>query len=107
SRKSGCSMVIRPSFRRRRWLAASLAVVLASGVLVGCGQVGPHTADDGTAVLRIGDSFPASHPIDTGGVLPFREYLEQNGPEVGLDVEYFANGQMGEQGDMPTLLRKG
>lgn len=100
-------MVFRPSSRRRRGATAALAVALASGVLAGCGQVEPHTAEDGIVVLRIGDSFPASHPIDVGGVIPFREYLEHHGPAVGLDVEYFANGQMGEQGDMPALLRKG
>src|SRR5690606_2236985 len=99
-------MVFRPSPRRRRSATAALAVALA-GVLTGCGQVEPHTAEDGTVVLRIGDSFPASHPIDAGGVVASRGYLEQHGPAVGLEVEYFATGQMGEQGDMPALLRKG
>ncbi|MFC7344178.1 TRAP transporter substrate-binding protein DctP [Saccharopolyspora griseoalba] len=100
-------MVFRCSTRRRRWTAAALAAgVLLGGTLTGCGPARPP-ADQGSVVLRIGDSFPASHPIDEGGVIPFREYLERHGPAVGLDVEYFANGQMGEQRDMPTLLRKG
>lgn len=97
--------MFRAATRRRG--AAALAGALAIGTLAGCGQAEPSKAEDGTVVLRIGDSFPASHPIDTGGVIPFRKYLEERGPAVGLDVEYFANGQLGEQSDIPALLRKG
>lgn len=99
--------MFRSSTYRRRDAAALLAGALVSGTLTGCGPTQPRTTADGTTVLRIGDSFPTSHPVDEGGVTPFRKYLERHGPAVGLDVEYFANGQMGEQRDMPTLLRKG
>ncbi|WP_084653122.1 TRAP transporter substrate-binding protein DctP [Nocardioides insulae] len=91
---------------RQRVLAGGTVGVLIAAVLGGCGGPQAEQEAHGATVLRIGDSFPATHPIGVGGVTPFLEYLDEHGPEAGLEVEYFANGQVGDQSDMPALLRK-
>lgn len=86
-----------------------LATALSSAalVLVGACAGPPHESADGDKVLKFGDSFSSTHPIGEGGVTPFLKALEQGGEDVGLEVEYFAKGQMGDQRDMAALLRSG
>ncbi|MFZ2526832.1 MAG: TRAP transporter substrate-binding protein DctP [Rhodococcus sp. (in: high G+C Gram-positive bacteria)] len=85
---------------------AALAVV--SGVaLTACGAPGLTHDDDGHVVLTMADSFSATHPLGRSGTKTFLETLESDGPAVGLEIEYFASGQLGKQSDMPALLRTG
>ncbi|QIX25303.1 TRAP transporter substrate-binding protein DctP [Nocardioides sp. JQ2195] len=67
----------------------------------------PHPNAEGDLILKFGDSFSATHPIGAGGVTPFIDTLQERGDDLGLDVEYFASGQMGKQRDMAALLRSG
>lgn len=83
-----------------------MAGVLASSALGGCAAP-PHRNDAGDVILKFGDSFSATHPIGAGGVTPFIEKLQREGSDVGLEVEYYANGQLGKQRDVVTLLRSG
>lgn len=104
-------MPLRPILRSRRRRRGCLAGAAVAGVLVG-GLAGgcaapPHHNAEGDVVLKFGDSFSATHPIGAGGVTPFIEKLHEEGPGVGLEVEYYANGQLGKQRDMVTLLRSG
>ncbi len=58
-------------------------------------------------MIRVADSFAATHPIGRSGTTDFMEILEAEGPGAGLDIEYFASGQLGKQRDMPAVLRTG
>ncbi|MBD0863136.1 TRAP transporter substrate-binding protein DctP [Gordonia sp. zg691] len=55
--------------------------------------------------LVFSDGFSSTHPVGRGGAQPFLQYLEDHGPGVGLDVEYFGAGQLGKQRDALHLLR--
>lgn len=92
--------------RRGRRILPFVAVLLTAA-LAACGTAPPHRDAEGRTVIKIGDSFSATHPVGAGGVQPFRDHLEEHGPGVGLAVEYFASGQVGDQGDMPAILRSG
>lgn len=84
-----------------RWksVAAGIAITLAAAS--GCAS---HSEND-SVTLTFSDGFSPTHPIGTGGAQPFRTYLEEHGPAVGLDVEYFSAGQLGKQKDALHLLR--
>lgn len=82
---------------------ASCALV---GVLAAVSACAP-AHEEGHTVIRIADGFSATHPIGKNGAQNFVETLEQKGPEVGLDIEYFANGQLGKPRDLPAVLRTG
>ncbi|MBB1024001.1 MULTISPECIES: TRAP transporter substrate-binding protein [unclassified Dietzia] len=62
---------------------------------------------DDHLTLRIGDSFSATHPIGRSGTAIFMETLEAKGPDAGMEIEYYASGQLGKQRDMPAVLRTG
>lgn len=78
-----------------------LALVLVSG----CSGSSKETS--GELEVRVGDSFAATHPIGRSGTAAFMGVLETEGPGVGMDIEYYASGQLGKQRDMPAVLRTG
>lgn len=80
-------------------IAVSLAVAMASG----CAS----RSDSDPVTLTFSDGFSTTHPVGKGGAQLFRKYLEEHGPGVGLDVEYFAAGQLGKPRDALHLLRSG
>lgn len=88
--------------KRRATIGAAL-VALAIGA-AGCSAEGSGH-DDG--MLIMGDSFSLTHPIGRGGTEQFIEGLQEQGPDVGLGLEYYASGQLGKQWDMPTVVRTG
>lgn len=84
------------------------AVAIASCVTVtACGSPGVTHNADGQVVLTMADSFSTTHPIGRSGTKLFREILRTEGSDVGLELRYFASGQLGTQSDMPALLRTG
>lgn len=98
----------RAAQRLRRYGGVRRAGVACAmvGVLAGMSACGPPEHEQHT-VLKISDGFSATHPIGKGGAQLFREILESEGPGVGLDIEYFANGQLGKPRDLPAVLRTG
>ncbi|MDV8070922.1 TRAP transporter substrate-binding protein DctP [Rhodococcus sp. IEGM 1366] len=87
--------------------AKSVAALTMTGVIsaasVGCAAGDRDT--NPTVVLKFADAYSATHPIGKAGAQPFLEYLQEHGPDVGLEIEYYGSGQMGKSKDMPTLLR--
>ncbi|WP_068396933.1 TRAP transporter substrate-binding protein [Kribbia dieselivorans] len=78
------------------------------GLLGACaGGATAATGNGDHVTIKIGDSFSATHPIGRSGTKVFLETLQKQGPEAGLEIEYFASGQLGKQRDMPALLRTG
>lgn len=76
-----------------------LALILVAGCSPG--------EDPGKTEVRVGDSFAATHPIGRSGTAAFMDVLENKGPDAGMDIEYYASGQLGKQRDMPAVLRTG
>lgn len=89
---------------RRRASATALALVV-SAAATGCSAAAPP--DDGTAVLVMADSFPPTHPVGGGGSQEFLAYVQEHGPEVGLELDYYGPGQLGSQAEMLNLVRSG
>ncbi|MEE4023671.1 TRAP transporter substrate-binding protein DctP [Gordonia sp. PKS22-38] len=77
-----------------------VAIALA---LAGCSRETPSD----TVTLTFADGFSATHPIGKGGAQPFLTYLQEHGPSVGLEIDYFAAGQLGTAKDALHLLRSG
>lgn len=91
---------------RLRRAAGAIATSLA--LITTLGSCATDTkGDSDTVVLKFADSFSATHPIGVNGAQPFLEYLQKHGPAVGLDIEYYAAGQLGRPQDMPALLQTG
>lgn len=95
------------SGRIGRGLKGALACATAAAVALTAGCTTTSHASDGEVVIRIGDSFAATHPIGRSGTKDFLQILRDEGPGAGLDIEYFASGQLGKQRDMPAILRTG
>lgn len=89
---------------RRKQTAGVLVSLLT---LAACAAPGAPHDDNGDVILKIADSFSATHPIGRSGTKIFLDILRADGPDVGLQVEYFASGQLGKQSDTPALLRTG
>lgn len=85
-------------FRRTKTLGVLAALVLSTAT--GCAS-----EESDRVTLTFSDGFSPTHPIGKGGAQPFLNYLRQHGPDVGLDVEYFAAGQLGKTKDALHLLR--
>lgn len=83
---------------------AIATLVVAATAVTGCSASDP---DPGTVKITFVDQFSTTHPIGKGGAQPFLKYLEEHGPDVGLDIEYFAAGQLGKPKDALHLLRSG
>ena len=94
-----------PRPRRVRRVAAVLGASLLT--LAACGTPSAPHDDDGAIVLKMADSFATTHPIGRSGTKVFLETLRQDGPDAGLKIDYFESGQLGDQADMPALLRTG
>lgn len=99
-----------PPPRARQIVRRPLARTCLAGVLgaslafvAGCSTV--PDGDDMT--VRVADSFAATHPIGRSGTTVFMETLEAKGPDAGMEIEYYASGQLGKQRDMPAVLRTG
>lgn len=96
---------------RRRRPVRCLAGVLSASLLTlaACGTGNPNTSRDqnGDVVLKMADSFATTHPIGRSGTKIFLDTLSQDGPDASLTVDYFESGQLGDQSDMPALLRTG
>lgn len=91
-----------PGRRAASAVAVGLAVAIASSACSGDTAAEPdHT------VLRVADSFAATHPIGRSGTTEFMRILEAEGPGAGMEIEYFDSGQLGKQQDMPAVLRTG
>ncbi|WP_232622259.1 TRAP transporter substrate-binding protein DctP [Rhodococcus rhodochrous] len=84
-----------------RGKAAAIGVAALLALTTGCSS----QADDAPVELVFSDGYSASHPIGKGGSQPFLQYLQENGPDVGLEVERFAPGQLGKPADALHLLR--
>lgn len=93
-------MVLRSVFRASVAGAVGAALVLVTG----CSA---PTEDAERLEIKIGDSFAATHPIGRSGTAIFLETLEDKGPDAGMEIEYYASGQVGKQRDMPAVLRTG
>lgn len=89
--------------RKSRRALAPLAVVCALG-LVGCAA---EASDGDRVTLTFGDGYSTSHPVTKYGSLVFLEEIRENGPAVGLDIEFFPNAQLGALEDVPTMLTSG
>lgn len=93
-----------PTVHRRRppvhrlLIAATAAALLA---ITGCAGPSDH---NGRTKLVIADSFSTKHPVGAA-VQAFVKALRAEGPGVGLDVDYYAAGQLGKQKEMLTLVR--
>lgn len=98
----------RANSRRRRTVPRVFGVAvtgLAIALVSGC--AGSSAESPESTEVRIGDSFAATHPIGRSGTAAFMEVLESKGPDTGMDIEYYASGQLGKQRDMPAVLRTG
>lgn len=93
--------------RRRSVVTASVAGVAGLALLMTSGCAGTSEPDPDAMEVRIGDSFAATHPIGRSGTAVFMETLRSEGPGAGMDIHYFASGQLGKQRDMPAVLRTG
>lgn len=89
---------------RRRWWAVPSLVLAAAMTVTAC--TSPDEPDD-ALVLRFADGHSASHPIPENGTQYFLDQLEEKGPEVGLEIEYFPGEQLGKFADVPTMLTAG
>lgn len=90
----------------RRGTRASIAGALGVSLVLATG-CSPSTEDSGHLAVKVGDSFAATHPIGRSGTDIFMETLENEGPDAGMEIEYYASGQLGKQRDMPAVLRTG
>ena len=90
--------------RRLRTAAALLAMVLT---VTACGAAPPDDdSPPGLVTLRIGDSYPPSHPASRDGVDFFVERaVALSGGR--LDFDYFPSAQLGEAEDHVALTRSG
>lgn len=85
-----------------RTLIAGLASL---ALLSGCAA---QAADPDDVTLVMADSFPQTHPLALGGTNEMVETLQSdNAKELGIDLEYYASGQLGDQKDMVSILRSG
>lgn len=82
-------------------LAGATSLVLLSGCAA--------QADSSDAVtLVMADSFPQTHPLALGGTNQMIETLQSDEAEsLGIDLDYYASGQLGDQKDMVSILRSG
>lgn len=92
------------SSRRVRNLLGGL-VVTSLAFASGC-ATHPTESDD-TVSLIFSDHYSATNPVGKGGIQPFLAHLDEHGPEVGLDINYYGPGQLGKRTDVLTLLRSG
>lgn len=92
------------SRRRARGLLGGL-IVASLTLASGCAAQSTESGD--TVTLVFADNFSATNPVGKGGVAPFLDYVNEHGPDVGLDINYYGPGQLGKRTDAPTLLRSG
>ncbi|WP_024792928.1 TRAP transporter substrate-binding protein [Tomitella biformata] len=92
---------------RGKLLKAGVSALLVGSVTAIAGCTATTTNADGDTVLKVADSFAATHPIGRSGTKVFLDILETEGPVANLQIEHFASGQLGKQRDMPALLRTG
>lgn len=89
--------------------ATGLALIVLGSLVTatGCAAAvdGVHSEDH--LVIKVGDSFAATHPVGRSGTKVFMQTLEAQGPGAGMEIEYYASGQLGKQRDMPAVLRTG
>jgi TRAP-type C4-dicarboxylate transport system substrate-binding protein len=90
------------SVRRRGKPLCALLVGLVLAT-TGCGAAGAEEEDRISLVMA--DSFSAKHPVGKGGSQKFLAYMREHGPDVGINIEYFTAGQLGNQTEMLTLIR--
>lgn len=98
-----------PSYKRKRqrkrqqWMlpAAGLATLLA---VTGCAGPGVDSDD---VTLKFAEGFSASHPIAANGSMYFLDRLREEGPDVGISVEFYPSSQLGSFEDVPTMLSSG
>ena len=88
----------RGATRRRRLLAAAGTLILAATAACSTAET------PGRTTIVLADSFSAKHPVGVG-VQAFLKALKTEGPKVGLDIDYYAAGQLGKQKEMLTLVR--
>lgn len=82
-----------------------LAGIASLALLSGCAAQAANP-DDVTLVMA--DSFPQTHPLALGGTNEMVKTLQSNKAKaLGIDLEYYANGQLGGQKDMVSILRSG
>lgn len=94
----------RPSLGKRKlWMLSASGLV---ALLTATGCTAPSEAD-GEVVLKFADNFSTTHPITAHGSLYFVEQLREKGPEVGIDIEFYPSGQLGQFEDIPTMLSSG
>ena len=90
-----------PSGVRRIAVAGTAALTLLSGC-----AAQPESSEQVTLVMA--DSFPSTHPLALGGTNQMIETLQSDeAKELGISLEYYANGQLGDQKDMVSILRSG
>lgn len=86
----------------QRTLLAGLASLV---LLSGCAAQADSPED---VTLVMADSFPQTHPLALGGTNEMIETLQSDEAKaLGIDLEYYANGQLGDQKDMVSILRSG
>ncbi|MGP9723208.1 TRAP transporter substrate-binding protein DctP [Corynebacterium sp. AOP40-9SA-29] len=92
---------------RRGILAVTRTIVgaVAAVTLLASGTACTPEVRDGTATnpLKMADGWALTHPFGVGGTTPFLDALG----ESGVEVDYFASGQMGAVQDLPDTLRGG
>lgn len=93
-----------PPQSRRRWWSRTAAVFIVALAASACAA---QAETEDTVVLRFADGHSATHPIPANGTKYFLEQLEEKGPEVGLEIEYYPGQQLGKFADMPTMLATG
>lgn len=85
----------------RTLLAGLTSLVLLSGCAV-------QAANPDDVTLVMADSFPQTHPLALGGTNEMVETLQSDeAKELGIGLEYYASGQLGDQKDMVSILRSG
>jgi TRAP-type C4-dicarboxylate transport system substrate-binding protein len=98
---------MRRPFRPPRLKTQKIAVAIAASIalLSGCATT---TDDPDQITLVMADSFPQTHPLALGGTNEMIETLQsEKAKELGIDLEYYASGQLGDQKDMVSVLRSG